>query len=354
MRRALAWGATWAFAVAVTEALAMGPARWSSPLLLLWWLMYWVIPLWCLIGSLLLWVLDDGVHLAAPRRLIVGSLALASLPVLVQPPLAAAMMNLSGLIFPRLHEFAADVGVVPLRESWLAIGIYNLWLYLFYGGLLAVAYLLTRRRERSHALLHASAMSRSRTEALLDAERLQALQAQIDPSLLLDSMRELEQLYRSDPQHAERLLEALVEFLRHATQSLRASESTLDRELRLAHAFAHLQRIRGIAGAWKIEEEPAGFRASSRFPSLLILPLLSLGGTQSRPLLRTKSDQSGTLLQLLGLAHEISTELRQQMHARLQALYGTNFTFDYSDTLPTQLAITLNSDVPKGVGDNGR
>jgi signal transduction histidine kinase len=269
------------------------------------------------------------------------------LPLLVQPLAAEIMVRASQRLLPALEEFAA-AGPSPLAGRLLDLGVYNLWLYVFYGGLLTAVFTLTARSERFRARLHASAMARSRTEGLLDAERLQALQAQIDPNLLLDSMRELEQRYRNDSESAERLLEALVEFLRNAMHGLREPVSTLDAEMRLARAFAQLQRERYGAGFWRVSEESIGAFGSCRFPSLLMLRLLALGGAEGRPMLRIRTEANRAILQMFGLTEQVSEDLRQQVQARLRGLYGDGFSLNYSASTPSQLAIVLNVQATHG------
>jgi hypothetical protein len=341
IRRALAWGATWSLAVAVCEALAMSPERWASPQLLLWWLTYWVIPLWCIVGTLQIWLLAHRRRPVGWRGALIAFLVPALL-ALLDGPLSTGMMNVSIHAFPKVKQFAIDTGVVPYRETWEALGCYALWVYLFYGSLLMAAWTLTVRRERLRSLLHASAMARSRTESLLDTERLQSLQAQIDPALLLESMRELEQRYRTDPDCAERLLEALVEFLRLARRGLRLAESTVEAEIELARAYAELQRVRGIAGAWRIVSGPAAAHGRAKFPSLLMLPLLSLGGTGGRPLLRTRFRDAHTVMEMIGLTRGVSADLRQQLQSRLRGLYGAGFTLECLPCDATRLTIVLN------------
>jgi len=340
-RRAIAWGSTWAVAVAICESLAMAPERWVSGQLLLWWLIYWVMPVWCVIGALLLWLLNRGERRAGRRGMMPAFLLPIPLPLIVQPFCAVVMAGASARLFPKLHDFVA-AEVNPLRLQILDIGVYNLWVYAFYGSLLVAVFTLTVRTERFRARVHASAMARSRTEGLLDAERLQALQAQIDPNLLLDSMRELEQRYRSAPQAAERLLEALVEFLRNAMHGLREPVSSLDAELRLARAFAQLQRERGAAGSWRIAHESLGDLGAAKFPSLLMLRLLALGGADGRPLLRIRAEANRAILQLVGRTENVWEELRQQVQARLRGLYGDAFSLEHSPLIPTQLAIVIN------------
>jgi hypothetical protein len=252
------------------------------------------------------------------------------------------LVHLTIAVFPGFERYTtAPWATVAQWSNWSTLSVYQLWETMFYGGLLVAARIFTVRVERTRHLLHQSAMARSRTEGLLDAARLQALQSQVDPNLLLDSMHELEQRYRVSPEHAERLLEALVEFLRYAMHGLRVPVSTLDAELQLARAFSQLQRERGVEGAWRIVEESASPGVAFKFPSLLMLPLLALGGEGGRPMLRVRADGGTAIVSLLGLSQSVSAELSQQVRARLYALYGKRFEFESLPSAPNQLRITL-------------
>jgi len=227
--------------------------------------------------------------------------------------------------------------------------MYQLWETTFYGSLLVAARNFTMRVERTRHLLHHSAMARSCTETLLDAARLQALQSQIDPNLLLDSMQELDQRYRASPERAERLLEALVEFLRYAMHGLRVPVSTLAAELQLARAFSHLQHERGVESAWRIVEESEPPSTPLKFPSLLMLKLLALGGEGGRPMLRVRAESGQTVLSLYGFSLSVSAELRQQIRTRLYALYGERFDVESHLLSAHHLRITLQPiSIPSG------
>ena len=250
---------------------------------LLFWLLYWVMPFWCLVGCMFVWLADHHEPIAPRGRLLAAVLALCAFSAALDPLLSFALLRLIKEVFPQFGRYAAALPIEPMwinltSFSFFQIFLYQLWTTIFYGGLLVATRIFTVRVERTRHLLHQSAMARSRTEALLDNTRLQTLQSQIDPNLLLDSMQELDQRYRSSPERAEALLEALVEFLRYAMHGLRVPVSTLDAEVQLARAFSHLQRERGVGGEWRFIEEPATPPANSiKFPSLLMLRLLALG-----------------------------------------------------------------------------
>ena len=344
-RGAALWGIAWAVGVGVVEYLIIAPIdEWGSMRQILFWLLYWMMPYWCVIGCLFVRLADRYERIDSMGRLIATFLALCGLSAVLDPLLSVALIRLTRNAFPGFERYAAELrGIEPTLANWSSFSLYQLWEATFYGGLLIAARIFTARVERARRLLHHSAMTRSHSETLLDATRLQALQSQIDPNLLLDSMQELDQRYRASPERAERLLEALVEFLRYAMHGLRVPVSTLAAELQLARAFSQLQRERGLEGAWRIVEESGPPPTTPlKFPSLLMLQLLALAGDSARPLLRVLAESGRTVLSLHGFSLRVSAELHQQIRARLYALYGEAFDVESSHSPNSnQLRITL-------------
>ncbi len=350
-RSAIYWGVTWGVGVGVVEYLAVAPIDdWGSMQQLLFWLLYWMMPYWCVVGCLFVGLADRHERSAHRGRFVAAFIALCAIAAVLQPLLSIGLVSLTTDVFPGFARYAAAAGATLTQWSnWSTISVYQLWETSFYGGLLVAARILTVRVERTRHLLHRSAMARSRTEGLLDAARLQALQSQIDPNLLLDSMHELEQRYRASPERAERLLEALVEFLRYAMHGLRVPVSTLGAEMQLACAFSQLQRERGMESAWRIVDESTPPGIVFKFPSLLMLPLMALGGDGGRPMLRLRSESEQAVLSLHGLSRSVSPELSQQVQSRLYALYGKRFNFESHLSTPNQLRITLQPiPIPSG------
>ncbi len=350
VKSATYWGIAWGVVVGLVESLGVAPIdEWGSVRQLIFWLLYWLMPFWCLVGCLLVRLADRRERIAHRGRFLAVFISSCLLCAALQPLLSIALIRVTMDAVPGFERYMATPGETqpwwsnsqPDWSNWKSLSLVQVWETLFYGGLLVAARLFTVRVERTRHLLHHSAMARSRTEALLDSARLQALQSQIDPKLLLDSMQDLEQRYRASPERAERLLEALVEFLRYAMHGLRVPVSTLDAELRLARAFSNLQHERGVAGAWRIVEEPAAPITSCKFPSLLMLRLLALGGDVGRPMLRVREELGQTVLSLHGVCRSVPAELQQQIRTRLYALYGGRFVLESDLPSLHQLKITL-------------
>lgn len=351
-RSAIYWGVTWAVGVGIVEYLAIEPIdAWGSLQQLIFWLVDWMIPYWCVVGWLLVKLADRHEHRVHRGRFVAAFATLSVSAAMLQAPVSIMLINLTTDLYPGFERYAEATGAIRTQWSnWTTVGVYQLWMTSFYGGLLVAARMFTVRVERARHLLHQNAMARIRTQSSLDAARLQALQSQIDPSLLLDSMQELEQRYRASPERAERLLEALVEFLRYAMHGLRVPVSTLSAELQLARAFSHLQHERGFESAWRIiEESTTPPSAPFKFPSLLILPLMALGGERGRPMLRIRAEREQAVLSLHGLSRRVSADLSQQVQGRLYALYGERFHFESPPSSPNQLRITLQpTPIPSG------
>jgi Histidine kinase len=345
-RRILVWGTAWGIAITVVEQLEFTPGpAWTTVNMLLWWLTDWLTPLWCLVGCLFVWVADRAPRQHNIRDSLLGWLTVALTSAIAQPFLENRLQAWIGKVLPAAAGLTMRAAVrMPPRPLTMSLTVYNLWINLFYGGLLMMAYSLTLRRERTRSLLHENAVARNRTQAILDEARLQALQRQMDPALLLSSMGELEKRYRNEPAGAERLLETLVDFLRCAMPGLREPVSTVDTELRLARAYVRLQNERGPRSGWSIEELQSG-PLHAKFPSLLMLPLLAMGEEGSNSHLTTRCANGQVTLTASGL-REASLDFVQSLRARLQSLYGGACAVKHDPSTRTVLEITLNAELP--------
>ncbi len=84
-----------------------------------------------------------------------------------------------------------------------------------------------------------SDMRRQMTEA-----RLQALQAQVEPHFLYNTLANVQALTEVDPPAANRLVGHLIEYLRAALPKMRESSSTVGQELERVRAYLNILKIR--------------------------------------------------------------------------------------------------------------
>jgi LytS/YehU family sensor histidine kinase len=73
---------------------------------------------------------------------------------------------------------------------------------------------------------------------------LSALQAQIEPHFLFNTLANVKRLYETVPTQGREMLASLINYLRAALPSMRQSGSTLERELELARSFLTILKMR--------------------------------------------------------------------------------------------------------------
>ncbi len=169
-------------------------------------------------------------HRARGRPSLVGGYVIAILAGACAGALVSALHG--RLVDPSISETVVGFDM-ELPDRFL----YALWQLVFWGSVGAVLHASSLRRQRGAMLLRARELARLRSERGLSEARLAALQAQIEPEFVLSSLSEVERLYEEDPGTADRVLDALIRFLREATPLLRRQISTLGAEARLLQAY---------------------------------------------------------------------------------------------------------------------
>ena len=137
---------------------------------------------------------------------------------------------------------------------------------LLYGGLAtAVLYLFAREREDARAL-HAARLEKVSLDRQTIEAHLQALQAQIEPHFLFNTLANIKLLYETESSRARPLIHDLAEYLRTALPQMRDMRSTLARELELAQAYLRVLKVR------MGERLERGDRRSGRSPGSHLAP----------------------------------------------------------------------------------
>jgi len=156
--------------------------------------------------------------------------------------------------------------IVPL---WWAETVW--WLFTLGGTVFTYVYLRNHSRT-ARALAAAEARSTEARRQLL-ANNLAATQALADPAFLFDALRLIEERYERDAAGGDRLMEALIAYLRAALPMLDEAPPTLGRQADLARAFLEIERERaGVPLQFEVAV-PAEL-AETPLPPLLLLPLL--------------------------------------------------------------------------------
>jgi hypothetical protein len=217
--RLIAYGGAFGASIALLEFAYYYPQISTSDKLGLAWLPSLLLG-WCGEGALLGLTVALFERWQAPRLL--GDRQLA---------IAVAIGAIAGVLIWQAFEqlvLRERFGIWVFRDhavhpvNLAGIVGYHIWLMLLFGGLAAAAYLSRERHARMLAALRAAELGRETSRQRLAQAHLAAFQACIDPRFVIQSLTKLEQLYETDPQGADRLLEELIAFLRAALGSAQA------------------------------------------------------------------------------------------------------------------------------------
>jgi signal transduction histidine kinase len=103
-------------------------------------------------------------------------------------------------------------------------------------------HLQVRLQQRERALMAAKREQELERSAL--HAKLSALQAQVEPHFLFNTLANLKYLIRTDAGAAQQMLDHLVGYLQNALPDMRSVSSTVQRELDLARAYLSIMQIR--------------------------------------------------------------------------------------------------------------
>lgn len=225
--------------------------------------------------------------------------------------------------------------------------------WILFGGLAVFVYVRLERVRRDEAAFERVELERAAVGRQVLMSQLAAMQAQVEPTLLFNTLSQVESLYERDATRANRILDDLILYLRDALPRLRDDRSTLAREARLAESYLRIVQARMGSRLEFACEIPAELRTRP-FPPMLLLPLIDnavrhglepvpCGGridvcaTLNADRLRLAVSDSG-----LGEA----TMLRERhgltaLRRRLAGLYGESATLNLSATQPHGVTATI-------------
>ncbi len=161
-------------------------------------------------------------------------------PALPAPPVPPAFSPLPVELRQDIHaKVAQDVKRIGLGSALILA-----FIPVFFMTLIA-KFLIDRSRralafgERQKKVAETQSASRQLMEA-----RLQALQAQVEPHFLYNTLANVQALTEVDPPAANKMVGHLIEYLRAALPKMRETSSTVGQEVELAKAYLNILKMR--------------------------------------------------------------------------------------------------------------
>jgi two-component system, LytTR family, sensor kinase len=273
----------------VWHMLALGPPVGIVSGTLSYWLQYWIDPTivtrpigqygWVVLYNILAWT---SWLLFIPLIWRLAATVQISRDRFVRPTLfhlAASLMLAAGVCLVTGYEqylvmTASGITSAAGRPLAPAFNLKRAFLYTFewkvllYWGIVGV----------HHAFYYAHALgerelSQARLEARLVEARLDALQRQLHPHFVFNTLHAIAGVLHRDPDAAESMLVRLGDLLRAVFRSHAQQEVTLGREIELTQQYLDIQRMRFGAGLRVDVDVPAALRETP-VPVLVLQPLV--------------------------------------------------------------------------------
>jgi len=131
---------------------------------------------------------------------------------------------------------------------------------------------MSRADETARGQLADAELRRESLQAQMVEARLSALQAQIEPHFLFNTLANVKRLYETAPARGREMLASLINYLRAALPTMREPGSTLEREIELVRSFLTILQMRmGERLQFGIDAPPG--LAAARVPPM-VLPTL--------------------------------------------------------------------------------
>jgi hypothetical protein len=232
----------------------------------------------------------------------------------------------------------------------------------------ALAYLLYAYHQQgaqAASQAHATELQRLQIDRQMAEARLQSLRAQIEPHFLFNTLANVQQLYRTEPERGRRMLGNFVAYLRIALPRMRHDETTLREEVDLARAYLEVLQVR-MGQRLQVRIDVPEQLAAMPFPPLALstltenaikhgLNLLPEGGSieiaawAEEGRLKVSVADTGAGLRHTGGSGAGLANLR----ARLAALYGDAGTLQFEANAPRGIRATIALPLRESTGTGG-
>ena len=245
-----------------------------------------------------------------------------------------------------IARVAGEKGKAPPSPLLILVADYlNL---LVVGGIIYAVAEVAQQRSRTQREFEAAVRRRGALEHQVLESKLSAMQAQVEPRFLFETLVDIERLYEKDAQRAACNLDRLISYLRAALPRLRESGSTIAAELDLVRTY--LEVVTALHGGRpqltiELDEECA----QGRFYPMLLLPLIQRAmhlGSEKPPEtiaidVRRQAQETVVVLRIALAGGCADDPELARVRERLAGLYGSAATLQCVELAGEATELTL-------------
>jgi hypothetical protein len=296
-----------------------------------------------------------------PRDVALTILVVSAFGSLVVDPIAVGVNYAFGSWLASWIAMPAGIRHFVAGADWLT-GLSRMYsqtgekIFTFVGTvtLSAVYYLKDSRTSDALAVVQ---LGLSQAQKCRLTEELRSAQAALDPDFLFATLAEVDRRFDGDPLVAQRLLEALIRYLRAALPGTNEEIGTLGQQATLVRAYLEIESIRSAGRVQGVIDVP-GDLETRLFAPALILPLVTLirgdaADSRGDTEILVKASVAGGLLtvEVRGRGSEPRTTAETEatlgsLRQRLGALYGSSAELSFETRSPRRTAAKIVIDDP--------
>lgn len=157
--------------------------------------------------------------------------------------LRASAVLLAAVLAGLLRHLVASTFDPRARFEWhWFLSLIGLWSLL--GGLGYALYLKAQAARQMQRALHEAELQKERLQLRQMEAQVSALNAQIEPHFLFNTLANVKRLYETTPERGRDMLGHLIAYLRSALPSMRRQQSSLGEELALVRNYLSILQMR--------------------------------------------------------------------------------------------------------------
>jgi two-component system LytT family sensor kinase len=283
------------------------------------------------------------------RSLRFGRLLLYLLGILLVASLHQSVhLALGWVITPGFREGVSSIG--GLYRKYFAFGLY---LDLIIAALIAIA---------AHAFVYyrrfrVGEVQQSELKAQLAQAQLQAFKMQLHPHFLFNTLHSISSLVLDDPPAANAMIARLGDFLRLTLDHSDEQMVTLTEEIQFLRCYLEIEQVR-LADRLTVEFNIDPKTLSAYVPNLILQPVvenaiqhaiapraapgrISVEATRLAGLVHLEVKDNGDAIGVVPSPDQSRGRGLSNVRARLQQIYGSEFSFEMARVLTGGLAVTI-------------
>ena len=219
--------------------------------------------------------------------------------------------------------------------------------------IIAAIFFAREREARALAALEGERVRIERAEREAALANLRALQAQIEPHFLFNTLANVASLVDADPAQAKRMLDSFNRFLRSSLGATRMDRTTLGAEAQLIAAFLDVLQVRmGERLRYRVDIAPE--LATFELPPMLLQPVVE---NAIRHGLEPKVEGGEVVVRAWRQDGDVRIEVRDtgvgfapttrgglgltNLRDRLRLLYGERAGLDIQEAVPSDTVVTV-------------